>query len=68
MRLFTATEKATGKSYNYTARRIYGRQQFSVSFGSHARWFDKLTDARKDAQGRGMFRYRDDPPLVYIVD
>lgn len=59
----TATEAATGRTWLHYTRRIYGRLQYAAIYDSTPRWFDSLTDAKKDAKARGRFRYDDEPAL-----
>ncbi len=66
-RVHIATEKATGKTWTYECRRIYGRVEFrAVPFkGSFA---PTLTAARHAAQVANSFRYDGEPPIIRIVD
>lgn len=63
MRVYRATEKATGREYHYFQRRTYGRLEFSIPTNA-GKWFQKLRDARVSAQAIGRFMYVDDPILV----
>lgn len=65
MRVYTATEKTTGRQYLYNQRVIYGRQQYAIPYLPGV-WYDKLADAKAYAKAKSRFRYNDEPILELI--
>lgn len=62
MRLFEATNKATGMRYFYSVRRVFGRKQYTADCTSACAapgaehkptWHQSLSEARQAAAARG---------------
>lgn len=66
-RVYTATEKTTGRTWSFCQRRIFGRVEFRAALHDGA-WSPTLAAAKAAAKVANRFRYDDEPPLVTIRD
>ncbi len=65
-RVYTATEKSTGRTWTYEQRRTYGRNEFRAvpCMGS---WAPTLSGAKEAAKAVDQFRYDGEAPIIRIV-
>jgi homogentisate 1,2-dioxygenase len=64
-KVFTATEKTTGRTWMYQTRRTYGRREFRFPLFD-GQWSPTLRAAKEAAKAANRFRYDDEPALVTV--
>lgn len=64
-RVYTATEKSTGRTWLYCRRRTFGREEYRHAC-YEGQWKPTLREAKEIAKAANSFRYDDEPALVTV--